>query len=315
MTGNYSKYMLVHDLVRSLVWNDDAGFFDRLEQEVVDDLGVRKLTVSEREGEGRWKILYSVDLDGKDAEVEMEFSKVTGYDLPPYLLTPSEDEPFDAHFAIGCQDGRPRILSVCRADPDRVFENGELNSLITIANTVGALLDNQRLLKEDTLTGLANRMQCQLALAAAEASVQRYQRHYAVVMLDLDHFKQVNDRHGHDVGDVVLFRLGQVLRTGLRSTDFVGRWGGEEFLLVLDEAECEDARVRMLDLLREFAGERFQAEGDRFGVTFSAGVASLSPELSAAESAVSRADVAMYAAKTAGRGRVLIDAFSIREGP
>lgn len=311
MTDSYRKYMLVHDLVRSLVWNDDAWFFDRLEREIVDDLGVRRLTVSERADGGRWKVLYSVDLNARGTEVEFQFSKITGYDLPPFVLTPSEDEVFDAHFAISCQDGRPRVLSVCRADPDRVFENGELNSLITIANTVGALLDNQRLLKEDTLTGLANRKQCQLALANAASSVQRYRRHFAVVMLDLDHFKSVNDRHGHDTGDVVLIRLAQVLRAGLRATDFVGRWGGEEFLLILDEAECEDARVRMLSLLEQFVDERFQADGGRFSVSFSAGVASLSPELGAAESAVSRADVAMYAAKTAGRGRVMIDAFSL----
>lgn len=313
MTGAYCKYMLVHDLVRSLVWNDDAWFFDRLEREVVDDLGVRRLTVSERGDGGRWKVIYSVDLGEEGAEVGFEFSKVTGYDLPPYVLTPSEDEAFDAHFAIVCQDGKPRMLSVCRADPHRVFENGELNSLITIANTVGALLDNQRLLKEDTLTGLANRKQCQVALCDAEANVRRYDRHYAVVMLDLDHFKSVNDHHGHDAGDVVLLRLAQVLREGLRTTDFVGRWGGEEFLLILDEAECEDARIRMLSLLREFGGEIFRTNGDRFSVSFSAGVASLSPDLAAAENSVSRADVAMYAAKTAGRGRVMIDAFSLSE--
>ncbi len=310
MSGEYRKYMLVHDLVRSLVWNDDEWFFDRMEREVVADLGVRRLTVSEMRGNS-WKTLYTVDVDQQDAEHEFQLARVSGHDLAPFTLTPSEDEPFDAHFAIAGQDGRSRLLSVCRADPHRVFESGELDSLITIANTIGALLDNQRLLKEDTLTGLANRKQCQRTLEDTAANVERYRRRYTVVVLDLDHFKRVNDRYGHATGDEVLRRLSQVLRGGVRSTDFVGRWGGEEFLLVLDEAECEDARVRVLSLLEEFRQEFFEVDGDRFTVSFSAGVASLSPELAAAESAFSRADVAMYAAKTAGRGRVMIDAFSL----
>jgi diguanylate cyclase (GGDEF)-like protein len=310
MTERFRKYMLVHDLVRSLVWNDDDLFFDRLEGDVVADLGVRRLTVTEQRGE-RWATLYSVDGESEHEERVFNLPRVTGYDFPPFLLTPADDEVFDAHFAITCRDGVPRLLSVCRADPDRVFDAGELDSLITIANTIGALLDNQRLLKEDTLTGLANRLQCQRSLQSAAANVVRYRRRYTVVMLDLDHFKLVNDRHGHDVGDEVLRSLGKVLQAGLRSTDFVGRWGGEEFLLILDEAECEHARYRVRDLLDTFSRLQFEGEEGEFGVSFSAGIAALAPELSNADNAVSRADVAMYAAKTAGRQRVMIDAFSL----
>jgi len=310
VSGRFQKYMLVHDLVRSLVWNDDEWFFDRLEREVVEDLGVRHLTVTEQRDE-RWVTLYSVDEESRCDERDFQLPRVTGHDLPPFLLTPGDDEDFDAHFAIVCRDGVRRLLSVCRKDPDRIFESGDLDSLITVANTIGALLDNQRLLKEDTLTGLANRMQCQRALQASAANVVRYSRSYSIVMLDLDHFKEVNDRHGHEAGDEVLRTLGQVLRTGLRSTDFVGRWGGEEFLLILDEAVCDHARYRVRDLLKAFADHRFAGDSGEFQASFSAGIAALAPDLACPDSAVSRADVAMYAAKTAGRRRVMIDAFSL----
>jgi diguanylate cyclase (GGDEF)-like protein len=177
--------------------------------------------------------------------------------------------------------------------------------LIAITFTVAALhteqqtLDLQVRASRDGLTGLLNRQEF-LRLAEVEARLLgRARRPAAVVMADIDHFKQVNDRFGHDAGDAVLRAFAASSRQALRSTDLLGRYGGEEFVFLLPGASTAEAEHVMEDVRQQVARTE---EGPR--VTASFGVAGLQPGGSVAE-ALSAADAALYRAKAQGRDRVV----------
>ena len=165
----------------------------------------------------------------------------------------------------------------------------------------------RKLLTLDGLTGLANHTRI---LQQLELEVARSQRHgYAlsVAMIDVDHFKRVNDSQGHATGDRVLASLGRFLRQRLRKTDFVGRYGGEEFMVLLSETSAERARKRLKILRTEFSAIRHFGPTEAFSVTFSTGIACFPGHTGATELAAS-ADQALYEAKRAGRNRVMLAA-------
>jgi diguanylate cyclase (GGDEF)-like protein len=158
---------------------------------------------------------------------------------------------------------------------------------------------------EDPLTGLHNRRYLQETGAALLALARRRGDPLAAGIVDLDHFKRVNDRHGHDAGDRVLQGFARLARGALRASDLVCRSGGEEFVLLLPGADAAQARARLERMLGEFRSVVFEGAGAHFACTFSAGIAlPLADE--SLEHLLRRADVALYAAKAAGRARVVI---------
>jgi diguanylate cyclase len=159
----------------------------------------------------------------------------------------------------------------------------------------------------DFLTGLPNRRSMMEALTAEQVRAQRSGEPLTVLMCDVDHFKVVNDTHGHAVGDEVLRTLGRALHDALRRYDQCARWGGEEFLVLLPDTELQGAREVAEKLRREAGGISVEAAGGvRVTVTLSVGVAQLDAGESV-DSVLRRADVAMYDAKHAGRDRVGVD--------
>ncbi|MFW6350429.1 MAG: GGDEF domain-containing protein [Thiohalospira sp.] len=159
----------------------------------------------------------------------------------------------------------------------------------------------------DPLTGLANRQHL-LDLAREEVvRARRYGHPLSLLMLDVDHFKRVNDTHGHAVGDEVLRAVAGTCRTSLRETDHLGRTGGEEFIAVLPETDAEGAR-RLGERLRTAVAalEPPRRPADR-PVTLSVGVVTLRPEEDL-DALMLRVDDRMYAAKAAGRDAVVSDA-------
>jgi diguanylate cyclase (GGDEF)-like protein/PAS domain S-box-containing protein len=163
----------------------------------------------------------------------------------------------------------------------------------------------QYLADHDALTGLFNRRRFEEELDRVLAAAERYERHGAVLVLDLDGFKYVNDTLGHPVGDELMARLGATLRAELRETDVIARLGGDEFGIILPEADEDEASAVAAKLLHAVERDGIVADESRHArVTASAGVAlfsgtdGLSPEELLVE-----ADIAMYDAKEAGRNR------------
>ncbi len=166
-----------------------------------------------------------------------------------------------------------------------------------------------RLATEDNLTGMPNRGRTvELATAALEAAAAQ-NRPLTVAIIDLDHFKTINDRCGHAAGDYVLREFARVSRGSLRATDILGRWGGEEFLLILPDTSLDAAlgsveRLRVLALAIQVPSS---TADDPMRVTFSAGLATTAEGARSLDEIIARADAALYEAKNEGRDLVRID--------
>jgi diguanylate cyclase (GGDEF)-like protein len=152
----------------------------------------------------------------------------------------------------------------------------------------------------DALTGVLNRRGLQLAYERWRGRAQAF----AVALVDLDHFKQINDRHSHVVGDAVLRRLGALLQEQLRVPDVVGRYGGEEFMLLLDDADLARASSIAERLRERVKAEDWGSPAPALRVTVSVGLALAEPE-ERFDAAVARADALLYEAKRGGRDRVV----------
>ena len=160
----------------------------------------------------------------------------------------------------------------------------------------------QELSLKDALTGIYNRRAADERLQAEFATAKRRNHRYAVLLMDIDHFKQINDQFGHETGDQVIQQLAKLLQQAIRESDFVARYGGEEFIVILPATEQSGAITMANKLCRQIAQQQFNTVGQ---VTISIGVASSAADDADADAAVRKADVAMYEAKRAGRNRVM----------
>jgi diguanylate cyclase (GGDEF)-like protein len=157
----------------------------------------------------------------------------------------------------------------------------------------------------DALTGLPNRRHLLERMRQDWALALRQQRSFCVVFVDLDHFKRINDERGHDAGDIVLERTARVLRRTVRTEDTVGRFGGEEFVIMCPGCSVEDARIVAERVRSNLAAEQFSMGGQEWHVTASFGVAAALASAALDWSEVIRgADEALYRAKHLGRNRV-----------
>lgn len=160
-----------------------------------------------------------------------------------------------------------------------------------------------RIAAQDALTGLMNRRRIQEEIDRWGAHARRYDRRLALLYIDFDHFKQVNDHHGHAAGDQFLARVGQVLRNSCRGTDFLARWGGDEFVVLLPEAGDSDAVTAARKLIAAFRAERLKVGAAVLEMSASVGIALLPADTTSVEELLRFADEAMYEAKQAGGGR------------
>jgi diguanylate cyclase (GGDEF)-like protein len=161
----------------------------------------------------------------------------------------------------------------------------------------------QRVASTDMLTGLHNRRKLDEVLGYEVERVHRYGGGLAVILLDIDHFKQTNDSYGHPAGDRVLAAVASILRSGARNIDSVGRWGGEEFMVICPQTELEGARALAEMLRLRIAATEFPEVGRK---TCSFGVAALAPA-ETLPGLVARTDAALYRAKQGGRNAVAHD--------
>jgi len=158
----------------------------------------------------------------------------------------------------------------------------------------------ERISRTDSLTGLANRHYIETALAAEINRHRRYQHNLSIILIDLDHFKRVNDSFGHQVGDKVLITFAEILSNDTRASDLAGRWGGEEFIVICPESDLEGGAVQAENLRQKLEAMHFPVSGSQ---TASFGIACLAVGESL-DDLIRRADDALYAAKQKGRNRI-----------
>lgn len=209
--------------------------------------------------------------------------------------------PERRHAAVARIEGA-LVLTTSIDDPPALDVDG-VSLIQALARQIGILLSNERVYRQatiDTLTGLATRACAEQVLAEEARRSRTLGRPLSLLMLDIDDFKLVNDVHGHGVGDEVLSELGARVTNLLRGEDFAGRWGGEEFLILLPDTTLEGAQIVAQKLVNGITA------APRVGipsVTVSIGVAVYAGEVEDVEGWVSRADEALYAAKRNGKSR------------
>ena len=240
--------------------------------------------------------------------MDVNLPEVSGYDLARLVRQQEQHAALPIIFLTSEAEMESRIRAA-KAGGDEHLTKPVHPALL--ASAVGARLERARFLKSllhrDGLTRL-------LTHASFMEQVQQVLDRRArsapgpasLVLLDVDHFKQINDTFGHQAGDRVLATLAASLRQHLRRTDVIGRYGGEEFGVLLDQLPIEDAQRLITRLLNEFAAlDHSAAQHQHFRVTFSAGIAPYRPGIER-HAWIEAADQALYAAKKAGRNRVLI---------
>ena len=205
------------------------------------------------------------------------------------------------------QDRATGTLLVRSDDPTRAWQENELLLLRTVADQVTIAVNHARLFAQtqqlaltDGLTGCCNRRSFEIQLEKDLQFAQRMSHPLSLIMIDVDHFKTVNDSFGHETGDVALRMIADVLRDGLRGVDTAARYGGEEFAVILPQADAAGALVAAERLRSRIESTKFPHVGR---LTVSLGVATFPLQASSRDSLVSAADHAMYEAKRSGRNR------------
>ncbi|MCL4811960.1 MAG: diguanylate cyclase [Vicinamibacteraceae bacterium] len=240
--------------------------------------------------------------------MDIVLPEFNGFDLTRFVRQDNQYATLPIIFLTSETEVQARIQTVKAGGDDFLLK--PVNPSLLIAN-VAARLERARFLKtllnRDGLTRLLTHTSF---MEQAQALMAQKRRHdtgpASLVMLDIDHFKTVNDTYGHQAGDRVLQTLSTTLRRHLRRSDVLGRYGGEEFGILLDTLSENEAARLMLRLLDEFGRTDHRApDGTTFRATFSAGVAELLPSYTDLERWIQAADAALYGAKRTGRNRVL----------
>jgi diguanylate cyclase (GGDEF)-like protein len=193
------------------------------------------------------------------------------------------------------------------------FHPGELQARVRVGRRIVDLhrevQDKNRQLEEmaltDPLTGLPNRRAIDFWASRQMSAAMRHDFPIWVVMADLDHFKSINDTHGHDAGDTVLKSFAEILKSNTRRSNLCGRFGGEEFLVVITHVEKENVVIAIERIRKQFATQEFIIARRTFTATASFGIAGIRATAGSDFSdLVNRADTALYSAKRKGRNRI-----------
>lgn len=226
---------------------------------------------------------------------------------PRFIILPHTTTPIGSMVCVPLIARADRVGVLTATSPEtNAFSDAEVDVLGFIAQTIALDVQNARLRKlsvTDPLTGSFNREFLQHRLPAELRGARDQGQDLSVAMVDIDHFKSVNDRHGHEVGDKVLVEVASRLRSAIRKHDLLVRYGGEEFLVVLPDADIERACDVGDRMRRKVASEHVDCGELIVEARVSVGVAQLQPDETQLN-LVRRADTALYRAKAHGRNRV-----------
>ena len=253
-------------------------------------------------------VLCDLEMPGFDGEklLRVKQSRVGGANIPFLFITASDDF-----------DRRARLLEEGACDAiTKPFHAADLCARLRLHLRIKRLQDELRLKNEtlaklsttDSVTGLRTRRYVSEALAVEFLRARRYRSPLTVLMADLDNFKQINDAYGHPAGDSVLREVSSILMNLVRATDVVGRYGGEEIIVILGQNQMDGART-LAERWRQAVEEMclLSPDGREMTVTISIGVAAHQWKMESADELVEAADSALYRAKQAGRNRVELE--------
>lgn len=241
--------------------------------------------------------------------------------LPIFLSNARDYRPFETLGALNCGRswlgvpllGHGQVLGYLSIYSDHagIYESGQTRLAEIFSNEASIAIENARLFQRvqqmaitDELTGAYNRRYFYELVDLELARSRRYSHPVSLLMIDIDHFKNINDRYGHATGDVVLKSVCQLVDKAVRESDTLGRYGGEEFVLLLPETPLDKAVEVAERLRRLIEGSRIKVDAMEIAVTLSIGAAAIGPDCTDSDTLLQRADRAMYQAKDTGRNKV-----------
>lgn len=190
-------------------------------------------------------------------------------------------------------------------------ENGLIEYIfIAVHDVTDTVTFEQKLMelnRKDALTGVHNRRSLEINLKEEIERTRRYRHPLSMIMLDIDHFKNVNDTYGHQCGDYILQQIALAIEKITRSQDILARYGGEEFCCLLPETSIEGAKLLAERFRKKISEKAYSYLDKNIAVTISLGVSTLKEESDTAEILLEKADSALYAAKNSGRNRVEVE--------
>ncbi len=296
--------------IRRILLIDDDRHQQRLIQGLVQNFrgGAFELDGAQTYQEGLKKILtgkYAVclldyRLDSQDGLALLREARIAGADTPVIILTADDSEEVDI---AAMEAGAVDYLVKATINP-RLLERA-IRYALKLGETLAQL---RQLAQRDELTRLLNRREFSRILNEEWDRSVRFKRPFALVMVDIDHFKKINDTHGHQVGDEVLRHVASLLAGQVRTVDRVARYGGEEFALIMIETDGKNAaeHIKRLGVLLAETPCFVESKNLTVDVTLSAGVATSIGDATSATDLVEVADKALYAAKKGGRNRIVM---------
>jgi len=303
----------------------EAGDLHRMTYENIEVLAVMQPVarlgwgvVAEKNYEDAYRALANI----RKVAVVSTASLLMGVGLIAYLLSLTIIGPLSRLTDAAARVAGGDLAVEIAVDPPR-----EIGRLATMFNTMVAYLReaqheltavnlalNERnqtletLSSTDVLTGLHNRRRMRDALNAEVARYQRNGRSFSILMVDVDHFKKYNDTYGHPEGDVLLKKVGEILKSSLRTNDFAARYGGEEFLILLPDQDSKGAAEVAERIRQRVSVETADESKHRAAVTASFGIATFPESGRTVDILLNNADGALYRAKSGGRNRVEVAA-------
>ena len=277
-----------------------------------------------------WRLLQSAPLgllvvgrDGGARLINREGARLLGvraaevvgrrWRQPPEIADAATGERFDglpagagrdrapARYRIVAPDGSQRVIEVSRAEPSTGWP-ASWETVLWLRDCTdddAQLRRLSRLAARDDLTNLVNRREFERRLANALDGAKRDGSRHVLMFMDLDRFKQINDRFGHPAGDAVLRQVAETLRRTVRERDTLGRLGGDEFGLLMERCDLDEGRRAAAMLQRRLSGRRWRWDGQALTLGISIGLAAVDADCADIETAWQQADAACYRAKRA----------------